>query len=285
MAQHQVRCLVRKQVMRSTRPTALVQPVGRFPLRSFHAAPPPIALASNLALENGRGPLMTRLPPISPLAKPWRIGKLHMSSSAIAYAQPAAKSKQAEEPVTSGDETHISQTSHTAPEAGPSTPLPKPTDPASLLPPSPLSVPHPTPPIPASSSLRALISDFQLSLSLSHLVPPNPMLPAYKRWIHIGKQLFKFYWNALKVLWADVGSAREIKRRPKEEWNRRETRLVKRTTADLWKLAPFVAILCILVRSSCPPVFMLKIRRRSFSRFWYFMRQTLCHRQLSCLRS
>lgn len=225
--------------------------VGRLQLRSFHPVSSSSAKESTATastLDSAGNSTQVRKPLAAPSLRPRRKEAQTITSSAVVNAQSSAKPKQAEEPVTPSDESHLSQTTHTAPEAGPSMPQPKPTDPVSLLPPSPLSVPHPTPPIPASSPIKALISDFQLSLSLSHLIPPNPKLPTLQRWLHIGKQLFKFYWNALKVLWADVGRAREIKTRPQEEWSRREMRLVKRTKADLWKLVPFVAILCILVR-------------------------------------
>ncbi len=124
----------------------------------------------------------------------------------------------------------------------PPTPLPE-------LSPSPLLAQHPTPPPPASSTIRTAIADFLAAEQIGDVKPPPADLTRIKRLWWQAKQLFAFYWNGLKGVYANWRRACQLRMGVEDHgWklNRREEVFLRRVDSDVVKLIPFVLILIIL---------------------------------------
>jgi len=116
----------------------------------------------------------------------------------------------------------------------------------------------PTPDKSKPNPIEIAKEDLQSATAHGILVPP----PANASWagklLHQGKELFKFYWNGLKLIYSNRKMVKEIEQRvqaggaPMTRW---ETVFVKTNKQDLVKLIPFVLILLILEEAL--PLFVL----------------------------
>lgn len=120
-----------------------------------------------------------------------------------------------------------------------------------------------TPPSPQkgkskSSPIELAKQDVQSATAHGILVPPPADASWIRKLIHQGKELFKFYWNGLKLINSNRQLSKEIERRvrvkgiPMTRW---ETVFVRTNKQDLVKLIPFLLILLILEEAL--PLFVL----------------------------
>jgi len=90
------------------------------------------------------------------------------------------------------------------------------------------------------------------------LVPPPVGASWIRKLVHQGKELFKFYWNGLKLINVNRKRSKEIEKRVGVKgiaMTRWETIFVKTNKEDLVKLIPFLLILLILEEAL--PLFVL----------------------------
>jgi len=111
---------------------------------------------------------------------------------------------------------------------------------------------------PKPSPIDIAKEDIRSATAHGVLVPPPPDASWARKLLHQGKELFKFYWNGLKLIYSNRKMVKEIERRvqtqgiPMTRW---ETVFVKTNKQDLVKLIPFVLILLILEEAL--PIFVL----------------------------
>ncbi|KZT41439.1 hypothetical protein SISSUDRAFT_1031171 [Sistotremastrum suecicum HHB10207 ss-3] len=91
--------------------------------------------------------------------------------------------------------------------------------------------------------------DIQNAVEHGILMPPPPNASLPRRLFHQAKELFKFYWSGLKMIFSNRKHANLILSRAREAGRpltRWETRFIATSHADTVKLIPFVLVLLIL---------------------------------------
>jgi len=109
-----------------------------------------------------------------------------------------------------------------------------------------------------SSPIDIAKEDIQSATAHGILIPPPANASWTRKLLHQGKELFKFYWNGLKLIYANRNLANSIKKRVRDQgipMTRWETMFVMTNERDLVKLIPFVLILLILEEAL--PLFVL----------------------------
>ncbi len=114
---------------------------------------------------------------------------------------------------------------------------------------SPLELDRIPEPAPAPSTIRAAIADFLAAQEVGDVKPPPADLTRVKRLWWQAKQLFIFYWNGLKLVYANFKRAQQLRLGVDDHgWKltRREQVFLRRVDSDVVKLIPFVSVLLIL---------------------------------------
>lgn len=92
-------------------------------------------------------------------------------------------------------------------------------------------------------------ADYEQAIQHGILAPPPASAGRIGKLYHQAKEIFKFYWNGIKLVNTNRQRANEIKERVKSGGSpltRWETKFIETTDRDMFKLVPFVAIVVVL---------------------------------------